>query len=111
MKLRNAVEANNAGDKEVGNHHHLKSNGWDNSSSVKATSMTTPTTPRVDKEDVPNRVAPAKNINKITDLKSDAKKEENSQIIDQKNLQIGMVEISSLQPVASCWLPPGRGSC
>ena len=68
MELRNAVETNNTGDKEVGNHNHLneykdliflhKIDSKFLSRIGDTTSITTPITPRVDKEEVPSRVAP-----------------------------------------------------
>ena len=68
MELRNAVETNNTGDKEVGNHNHLneykdliflhKIDSKFLSRIRDTTSMTTPITPRVDREEVPSRVAP-----------------------------------------------------
>ena len=68
MELRNAVETNNTGDKEVGNHNNLnklidlilfyKIDAKFCSRIRDRTSMTTPITPRVDREEVPSRVAP-----------------------------------------------------
>lgn len=64
MELWNAVESNNAGDEEVSNHHHLSIIINEHFSGMaqfsEKTSITTPTTPRVDSEEVPSRVAPTR---------------------------------------------------
>ena len=107
MELWNAVESNNAGDEEVSNHHHLSIIINEHFSGMaqfsEKTSITTPTTPRVDREEVPSRVAPTrKRCMKSTSKPTLSNSKKNYQQIEKE-------EIASLQPVASYWLPPGRG--